>query len=172
MLMAYNMGEVDEWETENSIFDLNILDAYLPSHQSPITDYPIPLHLALPIFRWGVVFRGNLADENKWELAYLINDLGPEDLTDTTRFAQLTPTRYEVRKNTYLEGYYLYEGDRVRLESVSPEVLEKAVALLPETGSLNHPLSEQLPTVAFYHLDTSTLKVFDHEKLEKVLENF
>lgn len=165
MLMAYNMGEVDEWETENSIFDLNILSQYVPTQ-----NYPLSLDLALPIFHWGIAFRPDVADETKLELAYLINGLESEDLTDTARFAKLAPNRYEVRKNTYLEGYYLYKNDRVRLESVSPEDLEKVGDRLAKFLKLGK--AKDLETVAFYHLDTSTLKAFDHEKLEKILEKF
>jgi len=174
MLMAYNMDEVKEWETENSILDIDILESYLPNHQSSITNYALPLDLALPIFRWGVVFRGNLADESDLDLAYLINDLGAEDLVDTTRFAKLKNNRFEVLKNTYLEGYYLYEKDKVRLETVSPEALEKAADRLAvfNPDSYRDGKSNDEITLSFYHLDTSTLKAFDHEKLEKVLEKF
>ena len=184
MLMAYNIGEVDKWETDNSILDLDILDQYVgsrqlavgsrqlavPSSQSAVPSSQLPLDLALPIFRWGVVFRENVSDENKWEMAYLINGLGAEGLADTARFAKLETARYEVRKNTYLEGYYLYAGDRVRLESVSPELLEKAAGRIDNFSKVvnsNDPM-----TISFYHLDTSTLKFFDHEKLERILEKF
>lgn len=166
MLMAYNVGEVDEWETENSILDLATLKSYLSTE----SDYLLPLDVALPIFQWGIVFRGNLVDESDFELSYLINDLGPKDLDDTSRFSKLGPNRFEVRKNTYLEGYYLYEKDKIRLESISPELLEASGDELSEF--LNRKKDKGPATLSFYHLDTSTLKVFDHEKLEKVLEKF
>lgn len=163
MLMVYNMGEVDEWETENSILHLGILDQYLPNHQSPITNYPLPLDLALPLFRWGVVFRDG-------ELNYLVNDLGEEHLQDTLRFENLGPRRYEVRKSTYLQGYFLYQGDRIRLEGVSPELLEGAATAMRPDKFSKPVRSDGAFTVAFYHLDTSTLRVFHKKTLEKALE--
>ncbi|HFA50871.1 MAG TPA: hypothetical protein ENJ95_17825 [Bacteroidetes bacterium] len=172
MLMFYNMGELDEWETDNSILDLSTADQYLDSPQSAVRSpqYPylagrqaIPLDIALPIFRWGVVFRNN-------ELAYLINDLGAEDLRDTAYFYKIAANRYGLRKSTYLHGYYLYKGDRLRLEGTSPGLLKEAAALLGNRFTKLSKFSK--PTVAFYHLDTTALKVFNYEDFEKILEGF
>lgn len=158
MLMVYNVGEVDEWETENSILDLEILDQYLGQSSVSSRQYVVPLDLALPLFRWGAVFRDG-------ELVYLVNDLGKEHLQDTVRFANTAANRYEVRKSTYLQGYYLYEGDKVRLEGIDQELLERAVERFADFSK-----NFKSETVAFYHLDTTTLKVFDHEKIRKILE--
>jgi hypothetical protein len=162
MLMFYNMGDLEAWETENSILDPETASRYLRSPQSSVLSpqslYPLPLDVALPLFRWGVLFRDG-------RLIKLINNLGVEDLMDTERFNKIAPHRYEVKKSTYLQGYYLYEGDRLRLEAVDSEQLEAAAAMLRFVKS-------GTATVAFYHLDTTTIKLFSHEKLEKVLDEF
>ena len=154
MLMFYNMGDLEAWETENSILDLETAEEYLTHHR-----YPIPLDLALPVFRWGVLFRDG-------RLTKLINNLGEEDLQDTLRFARTGPSRFEVKKSTYLQGYYLYKGDRLRLEQISTGQLEASVQLARQifagTGL----------TVAFYHLDTANLKAFPVHDLGAVLEKF
>ncbi len=154
MLMFYNMGDLESWETQNSILDLETAQKYL----IPDSQFPIPLDLALPLFRWGVLFRDG-------RLIKLINNLGEEDLLDSERFTNIAPNRYEVKKSTYLQGYYLYEGDRLRLEGVDSEQLEAAAAMLRFVKS-------DTATVAFYHLDTTMIKMFSHEQLEKVLDEF
>jgi hypothetical protein len=152
MLMCYNMGDLDDWATENSILDTAILKSYL----SPTPDYPLPLDLALPLFRWGVLFRDG-------RLAKLLNGLSDADMQDTARFAKTAPNRYEVKKSTYLQAHYLYAGDQIRLEAVSDETLAaaaKQVALLR---------SETRQTVAFYHLDTTAVQLFPKEKILETL---
>lgn len=159
MLMFYNMGEVDEWETGNSILDTTIAKKYL----SPEQPYPLPLDVALPLFRWGAVFRNG-------RLAYLINDLGEEQLTDTARFVAMAPHRYGVGKSTYLNGYYLYAGDRIRLEGISPGLLQKAAALLaPVVKKTAKPHSL---TVSFYHLGTAARREMKPMDFRKVMKKF
>ena len=166
MLMFYNMGDVEAWETENSILDLETASQYLPNRNSSIVirKYPLPLDLALPLFRWGVLFRDG-------RLIKLINNLGEEDLQDSQRFTKIAPHRFEVKKSTYLQGYYLYEGDRLRLEGVDLGQLEAAAEMLRFDKFLKFVKSDTA-TVAFYHLDTTTIKMFSHGQLEKVLDEF
>lgn len=160
MLMFYNTGNLEAWQTENSILDLKTASQYLPDYKLPGANrqYPLPLDLALPLFRWGVLFRDG-------RLVKLINNLSEEDLKDSLRFTQLAPARFQVKKSTYLQGYYLYEGDRIRLEGVQPEQLEAAAEMLKFVKS-------DTAAIAFYHLDTTTIKLFSHGQLEKVLGKF
>lgn len=155
MLMFYNMGDLEDWETENSILDLKTASLYLTNGKC---EYPLPLDIALPLFRWGVLYRDG-------RLIKLINNLGGEDLEDSLRFTQFSPSRFEVKKSTYLQGYYLYEGDLLRLEEVKAHQLEAAARMLK-------PCISGTTTAAFYHLDTTTVKMFSHVQLEKVLEEF
>jgi hypothetical protein len=154
MLMFYNMGDLDDWPTNNSIFDMDEAGKYLPGKP-----YPLPLDLALPLFRWGAVFRDG-------QLARLINDLGREDLLDTAFFRPAAPSRFEVVKSTYLRGQYLYKGDWVRLESVAAEDLKKSACILSNVYDLAP--SE----IAFYHLDTAIIKRYPAAKTKDVLNCF
>lgn len=160
MLMFYNMGELENWDTGNSILDLKVAESYLSS----TSNYPLPLDLALPIYKWGVIFRNN-------ELVYLINNLTEKEMQDTARFTILAENRYEVKRSTYLEAYYLYKGDLVRLERVSPELLIKASASLSKFSKLGKPEQNEC-IISFYHLDTTTLSSFKYEDFEKILDSF
>jgi hypothetical protein len=155
MLMPYNMGDVKDPSTPNSILDLELLPAYLVGYDQ----YPLPLDVALPLFHWGVVFRDG-------EMVRLINQLDAEDLSDSLRFQKRAPNQFEVRQSTYLHGHYLYQGDRIRLEGVTPSQLV----------ALAKMLSEKLgPTdrhVVFYHLDALLINQFQYDELDAALRAF
>lgn len=149
MLMFYNVGRLDDWEEENSILDIKTAEAYLEK----LDQYPLELDLALPIFGWGVLFR-------QGRMIKLINNLRPADLQDSSRFHKKAANRFEVVKSTYLDGYYLYQGDQIRTEEISIDLLSQAVDLL------KYKLPAAHRTLTFYHLDTTTIKHFSHEDLE------
>lgn len=124
VLMAYNVGELADWSTTNSIIDTNLLRGYL-RNQPP---YPIPLDPAIAVYDWAVVFRND-------ELAYLINEPKLSDLQDTTRFRALSPDslRYAVTTSSYYEGLYLYRSDVIRREIASPELVDDQLRIINST---------------------------------------
>lgn len=152
MLMCYNTGDLEAWETNNSIYQEQDVQAYLPRK----TNYPLPLHLALPAFHWGIVFRNN-------QLVRLIHGLEATQLSDTRRFRPISPNRFAVKKSTYLDGYYLYQGDRIRLESTGVAEMESALRLLkpflPKTDSR---------TVAVFHLDTTLVQKISYVSMASI----
>ena len=154
MLMFYNVGNLTKVETENSILDLAEAKKYLVNFES----YPLSLDVALPIFRWGVLFRDR-------KMIKLINNLDGEALVDTTRFLKLEHNRYQVIKSTYLQGHYLYEGDLIRLEQIVESQLEEAVQILKK--EIKNP---EL-TISFYHLDSFTINNHPYEKLERLIQS-
>lgn len=97
----------------------------------------------------------------------LLNNLSETDLQDTARFFTKTAkNRYEVAKSTYLNAHYLYAGDQLRLEAVSPEALNSSATLLNKVGKSLET------TVAFYHLDSTATRLFPKEKIAEVLRQF
>ena len=155
MLMFYNVGEVTNMETKNSILDLAIAKQYLGNFEK----YPLQLDLALPIFSWGVLFRDG-------KMIKLMSGLEVTQLLDQERFIKTADNFFQIKKSTYLDGRYLYEGDEIRLESVSLEGLQETAHLLK-----NH-LSNNDLTISFYHLDTATIKHFQYEKLKDICDIF
>lgn len=157
VLMCYNVDDVIEWNTENSILDEEVTYTYLSNHP----DYPLPLNVALPVFRWGVLFRDG-------KMIKLLNGLDQQELTDSVFYQQTKPSRYKIRKSTYLHGHYLYPGDKIRLEKTTIPQLE-AVAI---------QLAATLPTtkqreIIFYHLDTmivNTYSVADFNKIARIFD--
>ncbi|MEN0004279.1 MAG: hypothetical protein AAF798_09055 [Bacteroidota bacterium] len=152
MLMYYNMGDLEDWEEENSILNLEKAAPY----EIGFRDYPLPLDLALPIYSWGLVFRQD-------RFLQIINDLRSSALTDTTYFEKIAANRYRIRKSTYLNGGYLYAGDQIRVEEMTPALVGEACQHLSTYFDADDF------TVAFYHLDSANLNVFNHALLEHLL---
>ncbi len=155
MLMFYNMGDVEDPQTKNAILDLDLARPYFADFEK----YPLKLDIALPIFAWGVLFRDG-------RMIKLFNNLREENLNDETRFLKINPNHFRVVKSTYLEGHYLYRHDVIRLEGVTVKQLQKTASFM------NEIIDNQNLTVAFYHLDTATIKFFPHEKMEEILSSF
>ena len=155
VLMFYNMGNLEDIHASNSILDLSIAKKYLDNFEN----YALPLDVALPIFSWGVLIR-------EGRMIKLINNLRASDLTDEVRFLKIDETHFEIIKSTYLQGYYLYEGDILRLESVSVDQLNQSADLLS-------PLIENTDlNIVFYHLDSMTIINYPHEVLENICNRF
>ena len=155
MLMFYNVDNVKDPNTKNSILDIEVAKQYLYNFEK----YPLELDIALPIFSWGVLFRGG-------KMIKLMAHLQEQDLGDDTFFTKKNNTHFEVKKSTYLNGKYLYTDDIIRLEKVAFEDLEAAAHLLfPK-------IKNQNITVSFYHLDTMTIKNYPHEKLQEITQIF
>lgn len=155
MLMFYNVDKVEDLATNNSILDLEQAKKYLFNFD----EYPLTLNVALPIFKWGVLFRNG-------EMIKLINGLESAQLHDESRFLKTNKNRYEVIKSTYLDAYYLYQGDEIRLEGIDKNLLSKAATLL--NPYLENPSLE----VTYYHLDSVLIKNFQIEELDSITKLF
>lgn len=154
-LMLYNVGDLESWEEENSIFSKSAVDAY-----APFPKYALPLDVVLPAFSWGVLFR-------EGEMIRLLNELRVEDLSGDARFEQIAPQRFRAQKSTYLNGHYLYQGDLLRIETCGTSELLAAARFarkhLPVSG---------LHWVAIYHWYPGLKKVLSDDELEDVFEVF
>jgi hypothetical protein len=137
LLMAYNMGALANWETSNSILNEKDALVYL---QNP-KQYPLPLTLGLPFYQWGVVFRDSI-------FTGLINGLDTSDLADSTRFKKTGENTFEISENTFLQGFYLYERDKIRIEKVGKNEILSIIHLLKKWKSVNDNKE-----IVFFHLD-------------------
>ncbi len=155
VLMFYNMDDINNKETQNSIINIEIAKQYLYNFEH----YPIPLDIALPIFKWGIVFQDN-------KFIKIINNLDQKDLSDTTRYLKIAENQFEILKSTYLKGYYLYQKDQIRLEQVSVEPLQKAADLLSPILSTNDL------NIIFYHLDSTLIADYPYEVLKDIYSRF
>ena len=137
LLMAYNMGALANWETSNSILNEKDAAVYLENPKR----YPLPLTLGLPFYQWGVVFRDSI-------FTGLINGLDTSDLADSIRFKKTGENTFELSENTFLQGFYLYEKDKIRIEKVGKNEILSIIHLLKKWKTVNDNKE-----IVFFHLD-------------------
>lgn len=149
LLMCYNMGNLKNPATNNSILETEELKKYTGN----LSRYPLPLDVAFPLFDWKVLFRKNI-------YSGLIQGLTDEALKISC-FTR-TGNRYLVLKDTLLDGYDLRKGDMIRDEqSDNKEVLTAA-------AEINRHLKNTALRVSFYHLDSLILSKYTTHELESI----
>ncbi|MBO7571220.1 MAG: hypothetical protein J6T48_03610 [Bacteroidales bacterium] len=138
VLMCYNTGHFKDFDTKNSILDVEDIKPYMKYLKS----YKLPLSLALPTYSWFVEF-----DENK-------------------KFVRLNRYCYDDYQIKNVEGnvyevdveYQGQETKYVRYEQVSSETILHAKKMVEDQcGSL--------PTV-LYHLDSKQLSKYSEDEID------
>ena len=153
LLMCYNMGNLKDPATLNSILETNELKKYTGS----LSTYPLPLDIALPLFEWKVLFRNNIYKG-------LIQTL-PDSLL-TSSFTKKEKNRITILKDTLLAGYDLKKNDVLRNEkSDYPEIISTA-------EEINKLLLNNTLTVSLFHLDSLTLSKYSTYELENIYSSF
>lgn len=150
-LMFYNMGNLQDIKTANSILSFEEARPYL----SELSNYPLPLDLALPLFSWGALFRDG-------RMIKLINQLERKELEADSLAYSRNGIWYRVNRPGLLRGHFLYAGDTVRMENSPAEELERSVNFL--SSHLNH---EEIELI-YFHLDSSALKPYPYEFLQEL----
>ena len=153
LLMCYNMGNLKDPTTGNSILQASELEKY----SSALSTYPLPLDVALPLFDWNVLFR-----DHKYK--GLIRGLAESDFMSNPAVKSAGPY-HTILSNTSIRGYEFKAGDLLRDERVTYEELLKACAVL------NRELKTQQITVSLYHLDSLTLSKYSLHELESVFDH-
>lgn len=152
LLMCYNMGNLKNIATKNSIIETEELKKYTAS----LTTYPLSLDVALPLFNWKVLFRKNV-------FVGLLENLPDHALNKT--FTSQKDNRFEILQDTLLYGYDLKKGDVLRDEqSDYTEILSAA-------GEITKRLKNTQLRVSLYHLDSLILKKYSTHELETVFNS-
>ena len=142
-LMCYNMGDIKDVQEENSIFNSEILESYLPAG----TEYRLELDIALPLFEWLLVYRDG-------KLSKIINE------TSNTHFDSLEDTQELVlESDQYFGGHYLYKGDLIKKEAIKFKDLKEAAT------TINNTSLKTSKYLLFYHLNEKVIKKYPHDKL-------
>lgn len=114
VLMYYNMSNIGDFESKNSILDNDIAKKY---HYN-FDIYPLKLKLALPLYSQAIQFR------NKKPLD-IFEGVSKDDFNDD--FKALGKNRYEVINSFYFQGRYVYSGDIFRFENSNLKDLKVAL---------------------------------------------
>jgi hypothetical protein len=155
MLMVYNVGNPTEFTEKNSIFDLEEAKKYLDGQ----TTYPLQLDVALPIFRWGIVYRSQ-------KLLTVFNDFNANQ-ADTTRFLTKNGRFYEVNKDTLYRKKYLRYGDKFKIEEINDELLRGAAELAAPLVRHTNPIH-----ITYFHYDKSLVAALKSDTYAQVYKIF
>lgn len=155
MLMFYNMSDVSDIRTINSIFDKDIAKRYLVNFDK----YPLELDVVLPAFSWVCWFRNG-------KLKNLINDVRAKDLESNVNFLKEDKNIFRATKEFYLMGNYILAGDYLRTEETDfNTTLEAAELIAP------HIKNKKL-NVSIYHLSGEIIKNYDKDNFEDIIDCF
>lgn len=161
MLMAYNMGDLDNPKNSNAIIDISVLKNYIKT----LKTYPLSLDIALPLFSWGVVLRDG-------ETVKILNNFSFQDILtidDLGKSIGLTiksENRLLIEKNMYFKGHYLYKDDEIRLDNTPLSILKETATIL------NQHLKPESRTVCFYHADLVLFNRFSYEDIQDIVHRF
>ena len=149
LLMCYNMGNLKDPATKNSILETTELKKYIGN----LSSYPLPLDIALPLFDWKVLYRNNFYKG-------LIQNLPDEAFSKS--FSKKNDNNYQVLKDTLLQGYDLRKGDIIRNEQ--SDISE----ILAASKLINNQLKNTRLRVSLYHLDSLILSKYTNHELESI----
>ncbi|TAD86059.1 MAG: hypothetical protein EAY75_09595 [Bacteroidetes bacterium] len=149
LLMCYNMGNLQQPQTKNSIVDVETMAQYTGN----LNQYPLPLDLALPIFDWWVWYRGN----------HYQGLLHTHALP--TPYSRSQKTMFNA--DTTINDFTFKAGDWLRYETATPAALQ----------AVSQHLMQKLPPgsnrqVVLYHLDAKNLARYETNTLEAIFNRF
>ena len=153
ILMCYNVSNIKDFDVRNSIFDINEAEQYTDK----LSEYKIPLDIALPIYSWGVVFEAQ-------KFRMIINNISLEELENSTDFEKINFNYFKALKRTKVSGIEIDKNEIIRYEKSEIENIIKFSEKLK--------LNNNQFTVSLFHLDETTIKNLKNNEAEKIYKAF
>jgi hypothetical protein len=153
VLMYYNMGKIAP-DTSNSIYERRIALRYI----TKLSEYPIELDIALPLFSWGIHIRDD-------KVIGLINKIKKEQYLKDSNFRKCGSEILEVQNSILKAGRFFKKGDKVKIESVSRKDLERMI------DDLTFYVKSTPKHIIFFDLDEYNLEEYSHEPALQTLCN-
>ncbi|MEY4937602.1 MAG: hypothetical protein RIS64_3961 [Bacteroidota bacterium] len=155
LLMMYNFLNPSDFNERNSIFEAAEAKKYLKNN----AQYPLPLDVALPLFRWGIVYRSH-------KYFHLFNNLNSK-VADSLLFLTKKGRFYEVNADTVFRNTYLRYGDKIKIEAIQDADLmdcaRLAAPLVKKTNDLH---------ISYFHYENDLITTFKPETYEQVFQIF
>lgn len=142
VLMCYNMNEIKDNQTTNSIISENTLKKYIDESE----EYPLPLDLALPSYHWGLIYRLG-------KLTIIVNDIDKKSI-QSFAFSKLSENKYKADSNFYYNNTYFCKDDILRIEESTPTTLLRCADIL-------HNSKHHFNEVIFYHISSNSIKQYE-----------
>jgi hypothetical protein len=155
MLMYYNMSDVSDMRTKNSIYDEDVAKRYLVNFEK----YPLDLDIVLPAFSWSCWFRNG-------KLKNLINDVKAKELEANLNFVKEYKNIFRAIKGCSLKGNYILTGDYLRTEETDFNTTLGAAELIAP-----HIKNKKI-NVSIYHLTGEVIKNYGTDQFKDIVDCF
>lgn len=153
LLMLYNFESPSKASVHNSIIDPKIAKTYLS--QTP--PYPIPLDAALPLFGWGIHFRGGAFQG-------FLRDFRMTNAKESVFLSRDGENIFKVIADTSCYDAYFRRGDWIRTEEASPKALAQVWDLAQKV------IPNDTCHLVFFDLNAQNLHFYSHEDLYQRLQ--
>ena len=145
VLMYYNMGDVNNL-SENSIYNKKTADKYI----SALSNYPLKLKIALPIYSWAVQIR-------KGQIINLVNKIDFKVLNSSPHFIKTSDNLYVVKNSCFFSGFYFVKDDQLKIELINFSDIKQMAS------DINNNLKYKPEEVIFFDLDSANFNNLNHE---------
>jgi hypothetical protein len=144
VLMYYNMGKIHA-DTLNSIYQRDIAKRYIKT----LSQYPLELNIALPIYSWGIHIRNN-------RVIGLINKIKKKSFITDTNFTLIQHNILLTKNSILKSGFFFKKGDRIKIESISKLDIETMI------GDLSDHVKTPPKEIIFFDLDDNNVDGYNY----------
>ena len=154
LLMCYNVSKPEDFQTKNSIGTSDELAQYITHNQ-----YKLKLDIALPLYSWAVVFRGNKFKGILSDYEQLIND--------TIKLKKSTSDKYILQDDILIGQTYLRNGDEIRIEKISDDELDKMISIVKDKIQIDNRTR-----VTFFSFDKKYINDYGTQNISSYYARF
>ncbi|MFH7015257.1 hypothetical protein [Flavobacterium sp. FlaQc-47] len=154
LLMCYNLTKPEDFNSKNSIGTSEELAQYITHDQ-----YKLKLDIALPLYSWAVVFRGN-------QFKGILSDYD-QLRSDTIKLKKTSDTKYVLQDDILVGQTYLRNGDEIRIEKISEDELEKMISIVKSKIKIDNQTK-----VTFFSFDKKYINDYGTQNISGYYESF
>ncbi|EJL59206.1 hypothetical protein [Flavobacterium sp. CF136] len=154
LLMCYNVSKPEDFQTKNSIGTSDELAQYITHNQ-----YKLKLDIALPLYSWAVVFRGNKFKGILSDYEQLMND--------TIKLKKSASDKYILRDDILIGQTYLRNGDEIRIEKISDDELDKMISIIKDKIQIDNRTR-----VTFFSFDKKYINDYGTQNISSYYARF
>ena len=154
LLMCYNLKKPEDFKTKNSIGTSDELAEYITHDQ-----YKLKLDIALPLYSWAVVFRGN-------QFKGILSDYD-QLRNDSIKLKKTSDSKYVLQDDVLIGQTYLRNGDEIRIEKISEDEIEKMISVLKDKIKIDNQTK-----VTFFSFDKKYINDYGTQNISGYYESF
>ncbi|WP_394774840.1 hypothetical protein [Flavobacterium sp.] len=154
LLMCYNLTKPEDFNSKNSIGTSEELAQYITHDQ-----YKLKLDIALPLYSWAVVFRGN-------QFKGILSDYD-QLRNDSIKLKKISSEKYVLEDDVLIGQTYLRNGDEIRIEKISEKELEEMISIVKSKIKIDNQTK-----VTFFSFDKKYIDDYGTQNISSYYESF